>query len=89
MYLANVTKNDLSEDPKLDGKVTQRMALREMGIVNQRRVAQDKDGWSRATGQALVLGQWSHKKNKNRKKKADSEHGDVWAGMLSVAAEQE
>jgi hypothetical protein len=32
-----------------------RRNLRRMGIVNWRQVAQDRDGWRRATREALIL----------------------------------
>jgi hypothetical protein len=37
--------------------------IRKMGIVNERKVAQDKDGWRRATRKALILfGYWNHRR---------------------------
>lgn len=44
-----VPKNDLSGDPRIDGRMMQRMT-RERGIVNWKQVTQDRDGWRRANG---------------------------------------
>jgi len=39
--------------------------VRKNGIVNWRQVAQDRDGWRRATGEVLILiGKWSHRRRR-------------------------
>jgi hypothetical protein len=40
-------------------------AIRKMGIVNWRQIAQERDGWRRATGEALILlGLWNHRRRR-------------------------
>jgi hypothetical protein len=39
------------------------MLIRKMEIVNWRKVAQDRDGWRKATGEVLILlGQWGYRR---------------------------
>jgi hypothetical protein len=59
------------KDPRRDPRLSDvEKDTRTMGIVNWRHVAQDRDGWRRATREALVyLGQWSHRSSRRRRKR--------------------
>jgi len=55
IYQANLHYKRSKGRPKAGRKDYAQSDVRKMGIVNWRKVAQDRDGWRRATGEVLTL----------------------------------
>jgi hypothetical protein len=55
IYQANLHQKGPKGRPKARRKDDEENDIRKVGIVNWRRVAQDRDGWWKATREAVML----------------------------------